>query len=187
MKAEVTELLIDLRQGERTAIDRLFPLVYETMKDLARLQISKEYDEITLKQTELVHEVFLKMVDQTRIQAQDRNHFYAIASRCMRQILVDQARKRKAEKRGGDQHSVTFDESRAVPETSYQNLIEIDRHLDELKHFDERMANIVELRFFGGLPNASIAEVLGISEKTVIRDWMHAKGWLYKRIRQEQA
>jgi len=184
MNQNITELLIELREGEDEAIEKLFPLVYEEMRSIAGFQIGKEYNSITFQQTELVHEAFMKMADQTRIKAIDRNHFYNIAARCMRQILVDHARKKHADKRGGNNHQVTLNERVLKQEEHLENIIEIDRHLEALKAFDERMAKVVELRFFGGLTNENIGEVLGISPKTVSRDWMHAKGWLFKKIKE---
>lgn len=182
IREEVTELLIELREGENRAIEKLFPLVYEEMRSIAGIEINKEYDAITLQQTELVHEVFMKMVDQTRIQVTDRLHFYKIAARCMRQILVDHARKKKADKRGGDNQKVALDDIVLKQEEHLRNIIDIDKYLDELKEFDERKAKVVELRFFGGLPYHTIGDILDVSKKTVERDWIHARGWLYQRI-----
>ena len=181
---DITELLIDVRTGEKNALEQLFSVVYDKLLLLAGTQLGKEYHQITYQQTELVHEAFMKMVDQERIAANDRTHFYAIASRCMRQILVDHARKKHAEKRGGNQFDVTFNEANHHDEDA-RRVIEIDRVLEDLKKVDERMAQVVEYRFFGGLTNAQIAEILDVSEKTVTRDWQHAKGWLYNRIKQE--
>lgn len=186
MNADVTELLINLRGGDNDAIDNLFPKVYEEMRSIAGAQLNKNFDSVTFQQTELVHEVFMKMVDQTRIEATDRNHFYNIAARCMRQILVDHARKKHADKRGGKNYRVTLDSAKLSDDEHLEHIIEIDRYLEELKRFDERMAKVVELKFFGGLSNHNISDILDVSTKTVSRDWSHARGWLYKKIKKDQ-
>lgn len=185
MAPDVTELLIDLREGDDDAIDKLFPIVYDEMRLIAGSQLNREYEDITIQQTELVHESFLKMVDQTRIHANDRTHFFKIAARCMRQILVDHARKKKTVKRGENFHRVDLKHVDLSRDEHAENIINIDRHLEELKQFDKRMAQVVELRFFGGFTTERVGEMLGISKKTVIRDWKHARGWLYKKIRNE--
>jgi RNA polymerase sigma factor (TIGR02999 family) len=184
MDKEVTELLHQISSGDKNSIEKLFFIVYDKLRLLAQSQLNKEYHQITLQQTELVHEAFLKMVDQNSISANDRSHFYGIASKCMRQILVDHARKKNAVKRGGANFDATFDEE-ALLNVQANRVIEIDRLLHDLSNLDQRMASIVEYKFFGGLKNPQIAEILDISEKTVTRDWQHAKGWLYQRIREE--
>ncbi len=183
MNKEVTELLHQVRDGKTTAMEKLFALVYDKLRLLAQAQLNKEHYQVTFQQTELVHEAFIKMVGQQSLTAVDRNHFYNIASRCMRQILVDHARKKKSEKRGGDQFDKTFDEDNDLSIQAHR-VLEIDRLLEDLNKFDERAAKVVELKFFGGLKNAQISEILDVSEKTVTRDWQHAKGWLFQKIKE---
>lgn len=186
MNPDVTELLIDLRSGDEHAVERLFPLIYNEMRAIAASQLGREFGSSTFQQTELVHEAFMKMVDQTRIHATDRKHFYNISARCMRQILVDHARKKNAQKRGGDFREVSLDMAEGTADDHLNNLLEIDRYLEELRSFDERKAEVVELKFFGGLSNEHIGEILDVSSKTVSRDWTHARGWLYDRINSDR-
>jgi len=184
-KADITQLLIEVQDGSQEAYEELFPLVYTELKRIAFSKLHSERDDITITETELVHEVYLKMVDQTRIKATDKSHFMAIAARCMRQILVDHARKKNAKKRGGKQRDVTYiDELLKVRQESGK-IIDLDEKLNELAQLDERMAQVVTLRFFGQMTVHSTAQALGISERTVKRDWAKARGWLYKELKQE--
>lgn len=179
----VTELLLELNAGGDEIFDQLFALVYDQMKEIAKIEYSKEFNDITLQKTGLVHEAYLRLVDQLNVAFNDRKHFYSIAARCMRQILVDEARKRKADKRGGDNFDVTLQDHHSKVEFLAENNLDIDKYLDELERLDPRMAQVIEMRFFAGLKNFEIAELLEISEKTVTRDWTHGKGWLYNRIK----
>ena len=179
----VTELLLELNSGRDEVFDQLFTLVYDQMKELAKIEYSKEFNDITLQKTGLVHEAYLRLVDQLNVEFNDRKHFYSIAARCMRQILVDEARKRKAEKRGGDSFNITLQDHHSKEEVLVENNLEIDKYLDELEKLDPRMAQVIEMRFFAGLKNLEIAELLEVSVKTVVRDWTHGKGWLYNRIK----
>lgn len=183
-KSEVTQLLIQVSEGEQQAYDRLFPLVYEELKRIARIQLNREYGNPTLSKTELVHEVYLKLIDQTRIEWEDRTHFYAIAARSMRQILVDHARKKKAQKRGGNKTHITLEEDEINIREHAEQIVALDELLDQLLELDERMAKIVELRFFGGMSIEETAGLLDISTSTVDRDWQKARGWLYQRLRE---
>lgn len=183
-KSEVTQLLIKAREGKQEAYDKLFPLVYEELKRIARIQLNREYGNHTLSKTELVHEVYLKLVDQTRIDWEDRTHFFAIAARSMRQILVDHARKKKAQKRGGDQTHITLEEDEINIREHAEQIVALDELLDQLSELDERMANTVELRFFGGMSIEETAGLLDVSTSTVDRDWQKARGWLYQRLRE---
>lgn len=177
--------MLRVQDGSTKAYEELFPLVYNELKRLAFSKLKSERDDITVTETELVHEVYLKMIDQTRIKAKDKSHFLAIAARCMRQILVDHARKKKAEKRGGDQHKVTYiDELLKVREESAE-IIDLDEKINELAQLDERLAEVVTLRFFGQMTVSDTAKALGISERTVKRDWAKARGWLYKELKGE--
>lgn len=182
-KKKVTQLLKDLRSHDNSSYDELFPLIYSELKKLANSKLQNERDEITLTETELVHEVYLKMVDQTQIDARDKNHFMAIAARCMRQILIDHARKKSAQKRGGDQQEVTYIDELLKLHHEAEELIDLDEKIDELAKLDPRLADVVILRFFGQMTVTATADVLEISERTVKRDWAKARGWLYKELK----
>ena len=182
-ETDFTKLLINIRQGENGSSNKLFPLVYDELKRLAYSKLQKERQDITFTGTSLVHEVYLKMADQSTIQAKDKNHFLAIAARCMRQILIDHARKKKAQKRGGDQQDVTYIDELLKAQYEADQLIDLDEKLDELAQLDERMADVVTLRFFGRLTISATADALDISERTVKRDWAKARGWLYKELK----
>lgn len=187
METEITsrkpQLFIDFSQSDIKSGEEFFPLIYEELKRIAYSKVSSESNNITITATGLVHEVYLKMIDQTKIEAKDKSHFLAIAARCMRQILVDHARKKKAEKRGGNKQDVTYiDELLKVYKQS-EKVIDLDDKLNELARFDERLADVVTLRFFGHMTVHSTAEALGVSERTVKRDWAKARGWLYKELK----
>lgn len=175
--------MIELKRSENISEGELFTVVYDELKRLACSKLQNECDDITISKTGLVHEVYLKMIDQTKIEAKDKSHFLAIAARCMRQILVDHARKKMAEKRGGKLQDVTYiDELLKVYEQA-GNVIDLDDKLKELAQFDERLAKVVTLRFFGQMTIRATAEAMGISERTVKRDWAKARGWLYKELK----
>lgn len=181
-KSQITRLLLDLRENNE-GYDKLFPLIYDELKKVSYSKLQKERDDITFTETELVHEVYIKMVNQTKVQATDKNHFMAIAARCMRQILVDHARKKKAEKRGGDQRDVTYIDKLLKAHHKTEELIDLDDKLKELEQLDERMAKVVTLRFFGRMTVHATAKALDVSERTVKRDWTKARGWLYKELK----
>lgn len=183
-KAKTTQLLNQVGNGSEEAYDMLFRMVYEELKRLAYSKLQKE-ENITLTETALVHEVYLKMIDQTKIKANDKNHFIAIGARCMRQILVDHARKKKAQKRGGNQQDVTYVEELIKVKHEAEQLIDLDEKLHELAQLDKRMADVVTLRFFGEMTVEATAKALGISKRTVKRDWAKARGWLYKELKEE--
>lgn len=183
-KSDVTELLIKLRKGEEGIYDKLYPLVYQSLRQLAYSHMSQQSPEHTFSRTELVHETYLKMINQTRIDAIDRDHFLAIASRCMRQILIDHARKKNAQKRGGKQRDITYIEGLFKSQRQKaEELIDIDKALKRLEKLNERLSKVVEMRFFGEMTIRETANALGISESTVKRDWMKARGWLYKELK----
>lgn len=184
-KSSVSQLLIDLRHPNKEVYEELFPLIYQELKRIAYSKIQQEHNNISITGTELVHEVYMKMVDQTRIEAQDKNHFMAIAARCMRQILVDHARKRKAEKRGGDQENLTYIDQLLKAHRESEEIIDLDNKLEELSQLNERMADVVTLRFFGQMTVHATANALGVSKRTVKRDWAKARGWLYKELKKE--
>lgn len=179
---EITQLLNDVSSGDKEAYKKLYPLVYNKLKRIAQRQLGNEYYNRTLSNTGLVHEAFEKLVDQQSVSYNGKTHFYAISARSMRQILVDYARKRKAQKRGGDNYKVTLDEENLSIDEHADTVLEINDLMDQLKAFDERMYNIVELRFFGGLSIDDTAENLEISPSTVHREWIKARGWFYQKM-----
>lgn len=179
---EVTQVLIDWSQGDQNAPDRLMPFVYEELRRLARQYLQRERPDHTLQATGLVHEAYLRLVDQSSVNWQNRAHFFAIAAQVMRRILVDHARSHRAEKRGGAREKLLFDEALAPAEERAVDLIALDDALQDLVTFDARKSRIVELRFFGGLTNEEIGEVLGISPRTIKREWRLAKAWLRREI-----
>ena len=178
----ITRLLNAWQQGDAAARDRLFVLVYEELRRRAGQQIRRERQGHTLRPTALVHEAYLRLIGQDRIKWQNRAQFFAIASEMMRRVLVDHARERKAAKRGGPAVRVALEEDVAAIEAREVDLIALDGALDDLAALDPRQSRVVELRFFGGLGNAEIADVLEVSRATVDRDWRFARTWLYRRL-----
>ena len=158
-------------------MDRLFPLVYDELRRIAHYQMAGERAGHTLETTGLVHETYLKLVDQTRVQWRDRGHFFRVASWAMRRILVDYARTSQALRRGGGQHPVTLNEEQAGTERG-DALVALDEALDRLALVDRRLSRVVECRYFGGLTEEETAEALGVSARTVERDWIKARSWL---------
>jgi RNA polymerase sigma-70 factor, ECF subfamily len=179
---DVTALLLDWRGGDDEAVHRLVPLVHEELRRLARRHMAGEREDHVLQATALVNEVYLRLVDIRRVQWQDRAHFFAMAARLMRRILVDFARAAKNQKRGGALQRVTFDHNLPVAGESQEDLIAIDDALRALAKQYDRKAQVVELRFFGGLSVEETAAVLKISEETVMRDWKFAKNWLMREM-----
>jgi RNA polymerase sigma factor (TIGR02999 family) len=179
---EITQLLIQWSSGDRSALDKLMPLVYEELRKLAHHYMSRERAGHTLQTTALVNEAYARLVDQHGLTFESRAHFFGIAARAMRQILVEYARARAAEKRGGGRERVELDEAALVSEEPAMEMVALDEALRELAGFDERLARVVELRFFGGLSVEETAEVLRVSPNTVIRDWSTARAWLYKAV-----
>lgn len=179
-QANVTQLLLATSRGDLAAVDHLTPLVYEELRRLARSYLSKERPNFTLQPTALVHEAYLKLADRTQLELRDRAHFFAIAARAMRQILVDHWRRRHAVKRGGGTHLPLegFDVSSARP----ASLLALDDALQSLSSLDQRKARVVEMRYFGGLTTEEIASVLAVSEATVGRDLRLAQAWLHREI-----
>jgi len=163
--------------------DELFPIVYDNLKTIASRQLNREYNNITLSKTSLVHEVYLKLIDQNDLNCQNRAHFYAIVSKCMRQILIDHARKKSAKKRGGGKKDITYLDGLMKLEQSADRLINLDSALNRLKKLNPRLVRVVECRYFGEMTVSDTAAALGISERTVKRDWKKAKGWLYKELK----
>jgi RNA polymerase sigma factor (TIGR02999 family) len=178
----VTELLLELRDGRPGVMDRLFPLVYDELNRIARRALRGERTGHTLGTTGLVHETYLRLADQTRLEYRDRAHFYGIAARAMRQILVDYARRHRAAKRGGARRVIVLDESLVAVEDRAEALLAVDEALKDLATLDPRLAEVVQCRFFGGLTEDETGEVLGVTARTVRRDWLKAKGWLYHQL-----
>lgn len=178
----VTDLLQAWNLGSDVALEKLIPVVHLELRRLARRQMRREREGHTLQTTALVNEVYMRLVGMGRIRWQDRTHFFALSSRLMRRILVDHARSRRYQKRGGGAVRVTLTSALAIAETRGTDLIALDDALTALAGFDERKSRVVELRFFGGLSVAETATALGISPETVHRDWRMAKAWLHKEL-----
>jgi RNA polymerase sigma factor (TIGR02999 family) len=179
---EVTELLLDWREGNQEAIDRLMPLVYNELRRLAAYHMKRERPDHTLQASALINEVYLRLVDQKSVSWQNRAHFFGIASRLMREVLVDHARSRNYAKRGGDRQKVDIEKVAELAQENSPDLIALDDALKSLASIDERQSRIVELRFFGGLTSEETAEVLGISLRTVEREWNMARAWLSRQM-----
>ena len=179
---DVTGLLLSWRQGDAAAFDRLVPLVYEELRRVARSHLRRETPGHILQTTALVHEVYLRLVDVDRLALNGRTHFFAVAARLMRQILVDDARRKRTEKRGGDVTMLSLDEVSPPAPTPSVDVLALDEALETLSTFDVRQCRVVELRFFAGLNLEEAAEALGVSTATVEREWAMAKSWLYRRL-----
>jgi len=181
-RGPITDLLNNWRQGDGAALDKLIPLVYQDLRRIAARQLRQERPNHTLQPTALVHEMFLKLVDQDRIQWQNRAQFFGIAAQLIRRVLVDYVRTRNAEKRGGGAVTIALDDVAAEGGGREIDLIRLDEALQSLAATDEQQSRVVEIRFFGGLSIEETAEVLGISTSTVKRDWIAAKAWLYREM-----
>jgi RNA polymerase sigma factor (TIGR02999 family) len=179
-QSPVTALLKRWCQGDSTALEKLLPLVYDELRRIAARQLRRERPNHTLQPTALVHEVYLKLVDQHRIEWQNRAQFFGVAAQLIRRILVDHARNRRTVKRGAGALTVTLDDAVSEPVRRDIDLVKLDDALLSLATKDEQQCRVVELRFFGGLSIEEAAEVLGISPSTVKRDWAAAKAWLYR-------
>jgi RNA polymerase sigma factor (TIGR02999 family) len=175
---EVTELLRAVKSGQRDAMDRLVPLVYDELRALAGRQLRRERGDHTLQATALVHEAWARLV-RSPVDAADRAHFLAIAARAMRQVLIDHARTHKAVKRGKGWERTTLSDGRAAVEFRADELLALDRALEQL---EPRQRQVVEFRFFAGMEEQEIATVLGITDRTVRRDWVKARAWLYRSL-----
>ena len=175
----VTQLLIEVSKGDRGAVDLLLPVIYDELRKLAANYLRRERPDHTLQPTALVHEAYLRLVDQSRVNWQNRAHFFGVAAQIMRRLLVDHARKHNAEKRGQDFQKLSLDENidRAVERSG--ELIALDDALKALAVFDEQKARIIELRYFGGLSIEETADILGVTPTTIKRHWRMAKAWLY--------
>jgi RNA polymerase sigma factor (TIGR02999 family) len=180
---EVTLLLQDWCRGDRTALDKLMPLVYDELRRLAHRYMVREHVGHTLQTTALVNEAYLRLIDAGQVEWKDRAHFFAISANLMRRILVEFARSRGSRKRGGDVCKVELDEAFIPSPGRDTDLVALDDALNALAEIDSREAKVVELRFFGGLSVDETAEVLGISDKTVMREWNLAKVWLLQELK----
>jgi len=180
---DVTLLLTELAHGNQEAGEKLVPLVYEELKSLARSYMRRERPDHTLQTTALVHEAYLRMVRQRTVDWQNRSHFFGIAAQLMRRILIDHARGHLRAKRGGAQEILPLDGAIVFSPEHSAELVKLDHALERLSKLDARQSRIVELRFFGGLTVEETAEFLGISPKTVKRDWSVAKAWLHAELR----
>lgn len=178
----VTHLLVRWGHGEQDALEALTPLVYQELRRLAGRHLRRERPDHTLESTALVHEAYLRLIDQRSVQWQNRNQFFGLASELIRRILVDYARNRMAAKRGGSNVKLSLDEAMAAPEERDWDLVALDDALKELAARDPQQSRIVELRYFGGLTIEATAEVLGISPATVKRDWVLAKAFLKREV-----
>ena len=175
---QVTQLLCDWRGGDSTALEKLIPLVQPELQRLAHQYMSRERPGHTLQTTALLDDAYLQLADKTHPQWQNRAHFFAVAAQLMRRIMVDHARQRQALKRGGGAIRVTLDEAAAVTQTRADELLALDEAMEQLATFDRRKAEVVEMRYFGGLTMEEIAEVLTVHVNTVTRDWTAARAWL---------
>lgn len=183
MSENFTQLLKSAQAGNRKSLDDFLPLVYDELKKIAAYKLSLERKNHTLQATALVHEAYLRMIDQHSVDWKNRSHFFALASEMMRRILVNYAESHKAKKRGDGQTMISLDdaENLAIAESEV-DLIFLDNALNELAEFDETQAKIVEMKFFGGLTNEEVAEVLGVSDTTVKREWRMARAWLTTKL-----
>jgi len=178
---DVTNLLVHWSKGDRSALERLVPIIYDELLRLARARLSRENRECTLQPTALVHEAYLRLADQSRLQWQNRAHFYAIAANTMRRVLIDYARKRMAEKRGRGVR-ITLQTGMDVGEERAPDFLALDEALGQLAEFDERKSRAIELKYFGGMTTEEIGSVLGISVATVGRELRFGQAWLRRQL-----
>jgi RNA polymerase sigma factor (TIGR02999 family) len=185
-RGDVTQLLQAYREGDREAFDRLVPLVYDDLRRIARRHLGRGRRSETLNTTGLVHEAYLKLVDQTRAHYEDRGHFLAVSAVAMRQVIISHARRHLAAKRGGGNRPVTLEEERIAVDRQAEQLVAVDDALNRLAQHNERLARAVECRFFAGLSEEETAQALGVSLRTAQRDWMRARAWLKEELRGAQ-
>lgn len=178
---ETTELLLSLGEGDRRALDRLMPKVYDELHRIAHRELARRGRQ-TLRTTGLLHEAYVKLVDQSRVDVEDRAHFLALAAKAMRHIVIDHARKRGTQKRGGGWRRISLDDAIPTAGERMAELVELDEALRRLERFDARLCKVVECRFFGGLTVPETAATLGVAPRTVDRAWRKAKAWLYREI-----
>jgi RNA polymerase sigma factor (TIGR02999 family) len=181
-REETTELLLALRAGERDALDRLIPRVYDELQILAHRALARGVMDGALRTTGLVREAYLKLVDAERVHADDRAHFLALAAKAMRHIVIDRARRGRARKRGGGLQRVPLGEAQPAVEDRTEDVLEVDEALGRLERFDPMLCRVVECRFFGGLTVEETSAALGVSPRTVDRMWTKARAWLSREI-----
>jgi RNA polymerase sigma factor (TIGR02999 family) len=181
----LTGLLIEWRQGNKSALSQLTPLVYDELRRIAHRYVQRERNGHTLGTTALVNEAYLRLAGQRKIDWQNRSHFFAVTAQVMRHILIDHARRRHFAKHGGGAQRVSLAEAETMSQDRARELVSLDEALDELARLDMRKSRVVELRYFGGLGLEETADVLEISVMTVRRDWRAAKAWLYRRIKED--
>lgn len=181
----LTGLLVEWREGDQAALDRLMPLVYDQLRRIAHRYVQRERNGHTLQTSALVNEAYLRLADQNVVW-QNRAHFFAVTARVMRHILIDHARRRRYAKHGGDARQVSIEEAAGMSLERAAELIALTEALDELAELDQRKSRVVELRYFGGLSLEETAEALNISLMTVRRDWRAAKAWLYRRLKETE-
>ena len=179
---DVTALLRRAEEGDGEALDRVFPLIYRELQRIARAQLGRERAGHTLEPTALVSEAYLKLANRPPSGAENRAHFVAVAARAMRQVLVDHARARAATKRGGGAAPLTLNEDLAGAHSDPADVLALDQALERLDELDTRLRRVVELRYFGGLQDEEIAQVLGVTRRTVQRDWVKARAWLHREL-----
>jgi RNA polymerase sigma factor (TIGR02999 family) len=179
---EITQLLAEWSDGNQTALDKLYPLVYDELHRMARRYMNREPKGHTLQTTALINEAYVRLVDQKHVHWANRAHFFAISAQIMRRILIDHARRHAYAKRGGGAEKISLDETAIVAKERAPDLLVLDEALNRLAEIDPRRGQVVELRYFGGLNNEEIAGVLKISENTVTRDWNMARAWLYQEL-----
>jgi len=184
--ADITALLVDWNNGDKSAIDRLLPLVERELHRLAHSYMRREDPDHTLQTTALINETYLRLIDQRKVQWQNRAHFFGIAAQIMRRILLNYARDQNRMKRGGKAIHVSLSEAMVMPAEKDRELIALNDALTRLEAIDERKSKVVELRYFGGLTVPEVAEVLKVSEITVMRDWAFAKAWLLREMQNGQ-
>jgi len=180
---EITERLIAWGAGDRAALDQLLPVIYQELRRMADRYLRLENPGHTLQPTALVHEAWLRLIDQTRVNWQNRSQFFGMAAQMMRRILVDHAKTKHREKRGGDAIKLSLDDVINLSRERSADLLALDDALEELMRIDERKSHVVELRYFGGFSVEETAQILEVSPETVMRDWKMAKAWLYQQIR----
>lgn len=181
----VTDLLVAYRGGHRDALDQLVDRLYDDLRELAHVQLRNRHPGETIQTTALINELYCKLAEQGAQHWKDRNHFYAACATTMRNLLVDAARRRLREKRGGGERALTLDERRVAAEGDPEWIVELDRLMDSLAEHDERLVSVFECRYFGGFTTAETARVLSLSERTVERDWARARAWFRSAIAEE--
>jgi RNA polymerase sigma-70 factor, ECF subfamily len=183
---QITYLLNEWEKGDKEALNRLIPLVYEEMRIIAKRHMSGQSSGHTFQTSDLIHEAYIKLAGQDEAKWKTRTHFFSVAATAMRHILIDHARSKKSLKRGGSRFKVEFIENANFSEKNLSNLLALDATLDKLAEYDERKSKIVELKFFGGLTVDEIAEVIGVSSETVQRDWSYSRAWLLRELMEKK-